>query len=67
MLNSKEVSARFKINRLSENSGWRFFDNKDSETNVCLEQNVKISHRSIDLLDKDLTMVKNNFTKNGKI
>ena len=39
----KEASARIKINRLLEESGWRFFDDKNGPANVQLELNVKMS------------------------
>jgi type I restriction enzyme R subunit len=30
----KEATARIKINKLLEESGWRFFDSKDGKANV---------------------------------
>ena len=65
MSNSKEASARIKINKLLEESGWRFDDTEKGETNIQLEPGVKYSelgddfehniHGFIDflLLDKD--------------
>lgn len=64
-MNSKEASARIKINKLLEESGWRFEDDKDGPANISLEPGVKYSelgddfenevHGFIDflLLDKD--------------
>ncbi len=65
MANSKEAKARIKINKLLEESGWRFEDNKNGKANIQLEPGVKYSdlgddfeheaHGFIDflLLDKD--------------
>lgn len=61
----KEASARIKINKLLEESGWRFEDDKNGKVNIQLEPGVKYSelgddfehevHGFIDflLLDKD--------------
>jgi len=61
----KEAKARIKINKLLEESGWRFEDNEKGKTNIQLEPGVKYSelgddfekeaHGFIDflLLDKD--------------
>lgn len=61
----KEASARIKINKLLEESGWRFEDDKKGPANIKLEPGVKFSelgddfenekHGFIDflLLDKD--------------
>ena len=38
----KEAKARIKINKLLEESGWRFFDENGKKANVILESNVKI-------------------------
>jgi len=43
-----EAQARIKINRLLEESGWRFFDDKIGSANIQLEHNVKLSQRTID-------------------
>ena len=65
MTNIKEASARIKINKLLEESGWRFEDNDKGKANISLEPGVKYSelgddfekdaHGFIDflLLDKD--------------
>lgn len=61
----KEAKSRIKINKLLEESGWRFFDGENGKTNIQLEPGVKYSelgddfeheaHGFIDflLLDKD--------------
>ena len=65
MPNSKEASARIKINKLLEDSGWRFDDNEKGKANIQLEPGVKYSELGDDfeneaqgfidflLLDKD--------------
>ncbi len=49
----KEAKARIKINKLLEESGWRFFDSKEGKANVLLENNVKLSDESLDDLGED--------------
>lgn len=65
MANSKEAKARIKINKLLEESGWRFLDDKNGKANIQLEPGIKYAelgddfeneaHGFIDflLLDKD--------------
>jgi len=65
MAKSKEAKARIKINRLLEQSGWRFEDSEEGKANIQLEPGIKYSelgddfenetHGFIDflLLDKD--------------
>jgi type I restriction enzyme R subunit len=65
MPNDKEAKARIKINKLLEESGWRFLDDKNGKANIQLEPGVKYAelgddfeneaHGFIDflLLDKD--------------
>ncbi|MBU6431647.1 restriction endonuclease subunit R, partial [Patescibacteria group bacterium] len=65
MSNSKEASSRIKINKLLEESGWRFEDSGKNKANIQLEPGVKYPelgddfehniHGFIDflLLDKD--------------
>ena len=62
---NKEAKARIKINKLLEDSGWRFFDDGNGSANIRLEPGVKYTelgddfenenHGFIDflLLDKD--------------
>jgi type I restriction enzyme R subunit len=38
---NKEAHARIKINRLLEDSGWRFFDDTDGKANIHLESHIK--------------------------
>ena len=43
MANSKEANARIKINKLLEESGWRFEADKNGKANIQLEPGVKYS------------------------
>ncbi len=43
MKNKKEAQARIKINNLLQESGWRFFDDKNGKANIQLEPGVSIS------------------------
>src|SRR3990172_2266951 len=44
----KEAKARIKINKLLEQSGWRFFDDGKEKANIVLENNVKITRKVLD-------------------
>ncbi len=64
-MTGKEASARIKINKLLEESGWRFLDGENGKANVQLEPGVILSDLGEDyenvakgyidflLLDKD--------------
>ncbi|MFH1402476.1 MAG: type I restriction enzyme HsdR N-terminal domain-containing protein [Patescibacteria group bacterium] len=43
MANSKEAKARIKINKLLEESGWRFEDDGDKKANIKLEAGVRLA------------------------
>lgn len=43
-----EAHARIKINKLLEEAGWRFSDNKQGKANILLENHVKITQQEID-------------------
>ena len=58
-MKGKEASARVKINKLLEASGWRFFPDGDLSANVCLEPNIKINNT-------DLEAMGENFEKTGR-
>ena len=45
---TNEATARIKINRLLEESGWRFSLDASGPFNVCLEPNVKITSQELD-------------------
>ena len=61
MTNSKEASARIKINRLLETAGWRFFDTEKGAANIQLEPNVKIAPKDMDNLGADFEKTKSGF------
>ena len=44
----KEAKARIKINKLLEESGWRFDDDQKGKANIQLEANVKIEEMGDD-------------------
>ena len=50
---AKEAHARIKINKLLEESGWRFFDDANGKANIALEPNVKITQTQVDALGED--------------
>ena len=61
MANSKEAKARIKINKLLEESGWRFFDTEKEEANIQVEPNVKITQKDIDAFGEDFEITKDGF------
>ena len=61
MSNSKEAKARIKINKLLENSGWRFFESELGPANIQLEPNVKITQVEVDAFGNDFETSKNGF------
>ena len=50
---NKEASARIKINKLLEESGWRFFDSDEGRANVQLEAGTKVTKQKLDELGND--------------
>ena len=60
-MNSKEAKARIKINKLLEESGWRFFDSDVGPANIQLENNVKITQKLVDEFGEDFNKTKNGF------
>ena len=48
-----EATARIKINRLLEKSGWRFFPGEGQPANIRLEQRVAITKTDLDALGDD--------------
>ena len=45
---AKEAKARIKINKMLEDSGWRFFDDATGKANIILEPRVKLTKALID-------------------
>lgn len=60
-MSDKEAKARIKINRLLEESGWRFFDDKNGQANIRLEPNVKLRSADIASMGDDFERTKNGF------
>lgn len=57
----KEATARIKINKLLEESGWRFFDDKNGKANISLENNVKLTKSMLDEFGEDFEKKSNGF------
>lgn len=60
-MGAKEAKARIKINKLLEESGWRFFDDEHGPANISLESNTKIKVSDINELGEDFEKTKNSF------
>ena len=43
-----EAKVRTKLNKLLEQSGWRFFDDASGKANIVLEPKVKLTKAAID-------------------
>ncbi|MDO8669836.1 MAG: DEAD/DEAH box helicase family protein, partial [Dehalococcoidia bacterium] len=56
---AKEAKARIKINKLLEESGWRFLDSPEGKANILLENHAKLTTHSLDAFGED-------FEKTGK-
>ena len=61
MTNSKEASARIKINKLLELAGWRFFDDDNGKANISLEVHTKIKKKDIDAFGNDFENTRKGF------
>lgn len=57
----KEAKARIKINKLFEQSGWRFFDDDKGKANIVLEINTKITKKDINEFGDDFEKTKNGY------
>lgn len=57
----KEASARIKINKLLEASGWRFFADGRGPANIQLESNATIQSQDLDALGKDFEKASKGF------
>ena len=58
---AKEAKARIKINKLLEETGWRFFDDEKGRANILLENNVRITRKSLDNFGEDFENTTNGF------
>lgn len=60
-MRDKEARARIKINKLLEESGWRFFPNEHGMQNIQLEGGVDIPLDEFDKMGKDFEHTKRGF------
>jgi len=58
---AKEAKSRIKINKLLEDSGWRFFDNEQGKANILLENHTKINKQQNDALGVDFEYLTKGF------
>lgn len=58
---AKEAKARIKINKLLEESGWRFFDDATGKANIVLEPKVKLTKAVVDALGDNFEQSSNGF------
>lgn len=58
---AKEAKARIKINKLLEESGWRFFDDGKGKANIVLEPTIKVTKAAIDALGDNFEDTGNGF------
>jgi type I restriction enzyme R subunit len=58
---AKEAKARIKINKLLEESGWRFFDQATGKANIVLEPKVKLTKAAVDALGDNFEDASNGF------
>jgi len=56
-----EAKARIKINKLLEESGWRFFDNAEGNANIILENNVRLTPNHLNEIGDDFEKTKKGF------
>jgi len=57
----KEAKARIRINKLLEETGWRFFDTAEGKANICLETNLKMTEQKLNELGEDFEKTKNGY------
>ncbi len=58
---AKEAKARIKINKLLEESCWRYFDDASGKANIVLEPKVKLTKAAIDALGDNFEQSSNGF------
>lgn len=56
-----EAKARIKINKLLEESGWRFFDDAKGKANIILENNIKLTRNHLNEIGDDFQKTKKGF------
>lgn len=57
----KEAKARIKINKLLEESSWKFFDDEKGKANILLEKNVKLTKTALDKFGNDFEKTTNGY------
>jgi len=57
----KEATARIKINKLLEASGWRFFGNEHGPANIRLEPSVALTEQAFDEIGEDFEKTSKGF------
>ncbi len=57
----KEATARIKINKLLEESGWRFFADANGAANIQLEPSVTVKAQDLDALGEDFEKASKGF------
>jgi type I restriction enzyme R subunit len=60
-MGQKEAKARIKINKMLEDTGWRFFDSEDGPANIQLELHTKITKREFDAFGDDFETTKHGY------
>ena len=60
-MSAKEATARIKINKLLEATGWRFFPDGSGPANIRLEPSVTIKPADLDTLGDDFEKTKKGF------
>lgn len=60
-MHMKEATARVKINKLLESSGWRFFDDMEGPANIRLEASVTLKKPDLDGLGEDFEQTSKGF------
>ena len=58
---AKEAKARIKINKLLEDSGWRFFDAPQGRANIRLEAGTPLTEQAINDLGEDFEKTRNGY------
>ncbi|MDP8220952.1 MAG: DEAD/DEAH box helicase family protein [Candidatus Stygibacter frigidus] len=61
MQNNTEATARIRINEKLKDSGWRFFEEANKQSNICLEMHIKVSAGDLEQLGDDFEGTKQGF------
>ena len=60
-MTQKEATARIKINRLLETSGWSFFDSDNTKANIGLEKHVRLRSFDLDSMGENFEKLSSGF------